>query len=170
MNITLTTNAAKILAGLEQLTPNILNAVARKMDYENQLTVGHIQKTKLSQRGEMTLGVVTNRARGSLRASRAAVLGQEVRSSIGSNVRYLGVHEFGSNETVTVRAHTRRVMPRGGGSAREIAAAKPTTQKVRAHTRRLNFRERRMIRTGIAERAANYSRAISAGIVEGWNQ
>jgi len=69
--------------------------LARAIDRENQFTVGYIQRNKLSLRGPTTLGVVTNRLRSSIRASKARWSGTEIESSIGSNLVYAGIHEFG---------------------------------------------------------------------------
>lgn len=111
-NVELTSNAQAVLETAERIPDELAEAIAKAMDTENQLTVGHIVKTKLSRRSATTLGVVTNRLRGSLRATKSKAKSREVTSSIGSNVRYAGVHEFGFRGTVTVGAFTRR-NPRG---------------------------------------------------------
>jgi hypothetical protein len=82
--------------------------VCHTIDRLNQLTIGHIQRDYLSQRGPLTLGVITNRLRGSIRASLAYPDGSTVRSGIGSNVVYAAAHEFGFDGTVNVKAHQRR--------------------------------------------------------------
>ncbi len=87
-------------------------AMCRAMDKQNELTIGYIQRTKLSSRGPMTLGVVTNRLRSSIRPSQAVFDGVAIRSGIGSNVSYAAAHEFGFADTVTVKAHQRRA-PQG---------------------------------------------------------
>ena len=83
-------------------------ALCRAMDVENARTVGHIQKDYLSERGPMTLGVISNRLRGSIRASLAYSQGDAIQSGIGSNVVYAAAHEFGFDGEVPVKEHTRR--------------------------------------------------------------
>jgi hypothetical protein len=80
----------------------------RAVDQEDQLTVSHIQQRYLSKRGPDTLGVVSNRLRGSLWASKARVIGGMIVASIGSNVVYLAPHEYGFDGPIQVRAFTRR--------------------------------------------------------------
>ena len=78
------------------------------IDKQNELSVAHIQRDYLSQQGPMTLGVITNRLRSSIRASSAYPDGSTIRSGIGSNVVYAVPHEFGFDGTVNVKEHTRR--------------------------------------------------------------
>ena len=80
-------------------------AMARTMDYQNQLTVTQIQAQHLSgPTTDSSLSVRTNRLRGSANASKAVILGTGVTSSIGSNVVYAPVHEFGAVIQRTVKA------------------------------------------------------------------
>lgn len=137
------------LISLPAITPSV---IARTMDRENQITVGHIQRDKLSQRGPLTLGVVTNRLRGSIRASKAQIDNSGSKavivSSIGTNVIYAGVHEYGFRGRVTVRAHTREGFT------------------VRQHMRQMNVKERAPIRTGVRERLPAVSEAIADAVVK----
>jgi len=80
-------------------------ACARTMDYENQLTVTQIQAQHLSgPTTDSSLSVRTNRLRGSINASKAVILGTGVASTIGSNVVYAPIHEFGGVIQRTVKA------------------------------------------------------------------
>lgn len=80
-------------------------AMAGTMDYENQLTVARIQAGHLSgPTTDSSLSVRTNRLRGSVRASKAVLLGDRVESTIGSNVKYAAIHEFGGVIQRTVKA------------------------------------------------------------------
>jgi phage gpG-like protein len=103
--------ASALLARVEKLD-SILRVAARVIRQQNALTVGHIQEHKLSERGPTTLGVVTNRLRRSARATRPVIDGEQILSSIGTNVRYAGVHEFGFDGEVSVKAHTRKAAER----------------------------------------------------------
>lgn len=178
--IRLTSNAAALTAQLRAFPRAMLLAVGAAMDRENELTVGEIQKTKLSQRGPLTLGVRTNRLRSSVRPSKARVTATGVTSSIGSNVKYAGVHEYGSTAVVQVPAHTRKRPAGAVGQAvaavfsprtGRISPAKPAPSgpiQVKAHTQRQNFAARRYIGRTIEERADAYSQAISAAVVASW--
>ena len=86
-------------------------AIAREMDFQNQLTVAQIQRGHLSgPTTDSSLSVgkkYGNRLRGSVRASKAFPTATGVESSIGSNVIYAAVHEFGFEGDVQVRPHLR---------------------------------------------------------------
>lgn len=153
--IELESDVRRLVDRIDDAPERMLRAIAGALDLENELTVGHIQATKLSRRGRNTLGVVNNRLRSSVRPSRARIAGDKVVSSIGSNVRYAGVHEFGFSGRVTVKAHTRR----GGGITRHLESV-----SVRQHSRDVKIRARAPFRRGIAERRGDYSSSISDAI------
>jgi phage gpG-like protein len=188
--IELSSSAADIARQLDAFPRSMAEAVARAMDYENQLTVGHIVSTKLTSAGPRFLNARTSRLRGSARATAAKVTGAGVESGIGSNVRYAGIHEFGFRGTVNVPGFTRK-NPKGdtfsrngvtltrrqataffgkGGRARAgVIKSSSAISFVRAHTRKLNFPARAMFYTGITEREGNYSTSISSAIVNAWS-
>src|SRR4051812_17109033 len=95
-------NAAAILAQVKAFPEAMAQSIARALDEQNELTVGHIQETKLSKRGPTTLGVIHNRLRLSVHRALAVVKGNTIDSAIGSNVVYAGVHEFGFDGEVQV--------------------------------------------------------------------
>jgi len=152
----------------------------RTIDMQNQLTIGFIQKEKLSKRGPDTLGVVTNRLRSSIRATKAELRSDGgIYSMIGSNVVYAGIHEFGFQGDVKVRAHTRRVDqfiseanstavfdPASGKISKRKRKPKTTTVEiqVRAHSRKVNMPARHYIRRSIEQRVKDYTVAIGATI------
>lgn len=96
--------------------------------------------------------------------------GAVVASSIGSNVAYAGVHEFGFAGVVGVRGHTRRQRSRdvttGRGRRAQVLAS--GIARVRPHRRQMNMPARAPISTSIDERARNYTTSISAAIVRAW--
>lgn len=159
--IELTPEALRTIRNLQQLPANMGGAIARVLDLENDQTVSRIQKTYMSRRGRNTLGVRTNRLRGSIRRNKAQVSGLSVISGIGSNVEYMGVHEFGYDGPQSVSAHTRRINHIFG-----VPSAEPIVQNVRAHTRQVSFPERAPIRKGIRDRLPTYGSEISRAIVE----
>jgi phage gpG-like protein len=178
VSISLSPAAAALLRRAPQWPAAMAQAIAKGMDYENELTIGHAQARKLSRRSATTLGVVTNRLRSSLNQVSAVINGNSVISSIGTNVAYAGVHEFGFDGRVQVKAFTRRVNTYAGGtkfvatlqkSGRIVKKkAKITatgTQQVRAHSRQLKMPERSFIRSSIRERLPAYGATLSARVI-----
>lgn len=188
--ITLDPAASALLARAPRWPEALREQVRQTLDLENEITVGHIQAERMSGTGPFPveqgrLGVVTNRARRSLRPARAVVTASGIDSAIGSNVRYLGAHEFGFAGTVTVRAHTRtdrrfdvyavsstatrtttsqRGNLAGQKGAKKIASGFVT---VRSHEAQRRIPARAPIRSGIADRLPEYATALSAAIVRG---
>lgn len=164
-------------------------AIARAMDYENELTVGAAVRDRMSfpRTASPTpegLRVQSGRLRRSLHRSRARIVPDGVLSAIGSNVRYFGPHEFGFDGRVQVRAHTRktadRVLVPGGRavSARVARAAGILTRRgtvrpgfgelleggvvqVRAHEREQHTPARRMVQRTVLSRVPNYQASIA---------
>lgn len=174
IQITLSPRAQQLLAAAPAWPVALPKAIAAAMDKENELTTGQIQRQKLSRRGPDTLGVVTNRLRLSARPAKAVISGDVILSAIGSNVSYAGVHEFGFQGTVQVKSFTRRQVSNDqvNGQRRGFVARQKREKvtasgfaRVIAHTRRVNMPARAMFRTGIAERQANYSAALSRAVV-----
>jgi phage gpG-like protein len=84
----------------------LARALLHAMDYQNQLTVSHIQEAYASFPADQPttmegLRVISNRLRSSYRASDATITAAGVMSDIGSNVVYAGIQEFGGQ----TRAH-----------------------------------------------------------------
>lgn len=167
--------AQALLAKLQSLPQRALRGIARGMDQANQITIGVIQKDFLSypKQGPTTsegLRVITNRLRGSIRASKAVISGDTVTAAIGTNVKYAAVHEYGFNGTVMV-----------GGSIRKRSAIKQfltksgrtTQRKVRVgdvfvapHQRKMNLPARSPIRRGIIRSMEQTRAIVSAAIVK----
>jgi hypothetical protein len=178
MNITLTGDANSILGRIRNLSERgIGRASGVALDAENALTVSHIQYSRMNFPfpGSTTLeGLrsISGRLKSSVRQTAARIEGNAVVSGIGSNVEYMGVHEFGFEGDVMVSPHTRRVEsrnvvrigPRGGKKTIAEGIA-----QVRSFTRHMRLPERAPIRRGIEDRAANYTQRISQEIVHAWN-
>ena len=171
IDIKLTSNAQEIAAQVKGFPKEMAEGIVRALDYENELSVGYIQKNKLSKRGPTTLGVITNRLRGSIRKSEATISGNSVVSAIGSNVVYAGVHEFGFNGTVNVQGF-RRKDHRGDQFAVTKRGSRRLTASgvafVRPFQRKMRMPARAPIQTSIAERTRDYTDAISAAILQAW--
>lgn len=174
----------RLLNRLDHAPVALKVSLGRAVDLENQLTVSHIAQRYLSKRGPDTLGVVTNRLRSSLWAAKARVTGGVLLSAIGSNVSYAGVHEFGFDGPVKVRAFTRRnraldvyrvvrveaVLNEDGSISRRARKSRQLAaqgvQRVRAHTRHAHYAERAPIRRGIADRMPAYGVALEKATLD----
>lgn len=174
VQIQLSPKAQALLAAAPAWPLALKPAIAAALDLQNSASIGYITRNKLSVRGPHTLGRITSRLALSVRATKAVVSGDAILSAIGSNVKYAGVHEFGFDGVVQVKAFTRRQVSndvlagqRRGFTARgkrERLSASGIA-RVKAHTRRVHFPARAMFRTGIEERLPNYSRALSRAII-----
>lgn len=178
--IALSSNARSVLSGLDAFPRAMLLGIAAALDRENEITVGSIQREKLSRRGPTTLGVRTNRLRSSVRPAKAVVSADGVVSAIGSNVVYAGIHEYGFTGAVQVKAHTRKRALDALGAA-VVAVFDPRTGAIKrgqanptgpiavaAHARQLKVPARRYIGSTIDARADAYSRALSAAVLAAW--
>jgi hypothetical protein len=105
--ITLSPQAKAIIANMRN-QPKAMAAGCKAMDFQNQLTIGHIQRNYLSSRGPNTLGVVTNRLRSSIHASAARAVNASIQSGVGSNVVYAASHELGFDGMVSVKSFARK--------------------------------------------------------------
>ena len=79
----------------------------------------------------------------------------------GANLRYLFVHEFGLNGAVSIKTHLRTI---------KKAFGRPITPKqvmVNAFSRKVNFRERRMMRDALEQVGKIVPKNIDAAIERG---
>lgn len=173
IDIRITDNAPAILAKVKNLADRGMGAaLAAELDHQNELTASHIVERRMSgPSGGEILGVVTGRARRSIRRTNATISGNTITSSIGSNVNYVGIHEFGYTGPQTVQAHTRRVASRSvrgqvDGKTRKVAQG---IAFVRSFTRQVDVPEKAMIRRGIADRREVYGAGLSRAVVEAYN-
>ena len=149
-----------ILLKLQPTT--FIQPIMREMNTQNDLTIGHCQRTKLSQKGAMTLGVVTGKLRQSMKRIPARIEGTAIVSGIGSNLAYARVHEFGFDGTVKVPEHWRK--PPATYKSKKLRARRmgAHSARVRAHEVHLRAPERAMVRTSISERMPQYMAGLKA--------
>jgi phage gpG-like protein len=182
LTITLSPEASRLLAACPQWPDALKRAVAKTLDLQLALTVGHIQARRLTGRGpfapaEGRLGVRTNRLRSSLNAAPVQIQGNVISGSIGSNVGYAGLHEFGATITKTSKPGTVRLRTNKAGElarqkgGRLAVFAKKTAANARevsylgGKSYTVTYPERTPIRRGITDRLPNLSRALSTAIV-----
>jgi phage gpG-like protein len=159
LKIEINSNVKQIAAAVGGCDRAMAEAVARAMGIENDLTVGHITKNKLRQRGPTTLGVVSRTLSRSIRATKPVISGSGVSSSIGTNVKYAGAHEYGSKPHI--------IRPR---KAKALRFSGPNGLVFAKFVNHPGTPARRPIGSGIEERAENYSTSISRAIEEAWKK
>lgn len=99
---------AKLKRCADELPGQALAAIQRGVNRASQLVVAGIQEKRLTGQGpfpvsEGRLGVRTNRLRSSLRATAAQTQDGEVTATIGTNVVYAAIHEYGGVIERTVK-------------------------------------------------------------------
>jgi phage gpG-like protein len=139
----------------EQLVARLLGAERAMLDSlktaVDRLTIevqSHVKARKLSGQA---LHVQTGTLRRSINRQ-TIVDGGTVIGTVGTNVRYAAVHEYGFRGNVSVRSHVRSTQ--SGGTA-----------NVRAHTRRVDLPARSFLRSTLAEDAENIRVVLRAAAV-----
>jgi len=181
--IQLTDQARKIVENMKTLPVRMVAAIAKGMDAGNELAVAKIRRDHLNGIGpfppeQHKLGVRTSRLRGSVNATPSVISGQTIDSSIGSNVIYAAIHEFGGRIKMGERTQKVRLRTdKDGNLMRQLKnlaifarkdhkRAKEYFTKVAAHE--IEMPERAPFRTGIQESLPQYKRTISAAVVAEW--
>lgn len=185
VQIELPQSTRNALVRVAQWPRALTTAVVRELNLQNELTVGHIVEKRATGAGpfpvsEGKLGVRSSRYRRSVRPAKAALVGTEIQSAIGSNARYAGVHEFGFTGVVSVKSHRARnratdvfqvrdgrlvkgwELAGAGGRGKRVASG---YVQVKAHQVRMNMPARAPIRRGIEDRIPLYGPALGAAIV-----
>ena len=130
----------KVIARLGSLPELIANEVEREIRRLTFKLEEHVKSDKLS-------GFPLHRRTGTLRASinsRVTRNGSRITGSVGTNVVYAAVHEYGFDGMVDVRQYTRHVTQVFGRATSAI-------QLVRAHVRHMHMPERSFLRSSLAE-------------------
>lgn len=156
------------LAEDRQVRARLVRNLAKHWHKAGQVVVGHAVKDRFTGKGpfphaQNKLGVRSGRLRRAVRTSRPQVDATTgaVSVSMGSNVSYFGIHEFGFQGKVQVRGHSRRnVSPikvvRGKATkasqskaARQRRGGASSTSQVRPHARRVKIEARAPLGTEI---------------------
>jgi phage gpG-like protein len=165
LKIELSGEALDLLRSLPSASARAGEAMAHALDLQNELTIGYAQKNKLSGPRPGVLGVRTNRLRGSLRRNDATVSGGMIEGSIGTNVEYAAVHEFGFDGDVQVKSFVRNQRSRDLVKGKKQKLVASGLAFVKAFTRHMHMPERSFIRSSISERLDEYSTALSQAIL-----
>ena len=180
--IELSEEAQKILRDLEALPETMPKAIAEAMHDENRFTISHIQSKYLSfsRSGppvEIGLRVKSGRLRGAVWAPRPEINGEEVSTSIGNNVEYAAIHEFGGTIHIGERKGTVRLRVNAAGELirqpgrRGAIFARADHKRVRevgytAGAHDIEMPARAPIQRGIEDRLSDYGQAVANAVVE----
>jgi phage gpG-like protein len=188
MQLFISMEAERLLARLSGVAPKLqanLVRVIRRLAIEVQ---GAVKETKLSGQA---LHVRTGTLRRSIN-QRVDVMGENIIATVGTNVRYAAVHEFGFDGPVHVREHLRKYThltsadysaayraglkkdgtPRKNSDAvilrrlRKTQEANAVWGTVRAHIRNVHLPERSFLRSTLSEMAPRIRSEIRAAAAE----
>ena len=166
IRIELSERAVALVKAAGEMPQKALRAVARALDEENELTIGHIRKDYASfprQRAATMLGlrVQSGDYRRKLNRAKAVVVGQCVVSGIGSRLKYAAIHEFGGKtQPHVIRAKN------GKALAFRIGQRLVFARQVKHPGSEIPARA--PIQRGIGDRIKFYGESVSAGIIENW--
>jgi phage gpG-like protein len=174
---------------------HMLRTMAGALGKQNQLTMGLAIRDRMSFSREAPttsegLRTVSGQLRKAMRSTTPTVNGDSIYSTIGSNLRYYAVHEFGWSGTQSVREHVRKmadqVTPSGMNKPVSMAVAKAAglltkagkvrkgagtvvegkTHLVKAHQRKANYPARQMVGRTIEARMKDYAAALTKAAKE----
>ena len=187
IQITLTPQALATAKKLEAMPGALPEAVRIGVDKGNEYAIARIQRDHITGKGPFPpsmhkLGVRSNRLRSSLTRTPAEIVGAVISSSIGTNVEYAAIHEFGGvihkparSAKVRHRITSKGALMRNLKHSNLAIFAKKNMRRAReinvvipAHD--IVMPERAPIRTGLAASAKGYSQAIGRAITEAWTK
>ncbi len=165
--------ASPLIAAVQSLRGRALGPIARALRAAAEEIVHMARDKRFSGKGpfppaQNKLGVRSGRLRSSIRTTLPQIneATGELSISMGSNVKYFAIHEFGYEGTVRVRGHTRRLLKatfsRGKLSRRYQNELKKRLARrhfegkgagagtgVKSHTRKMKVPARRPLGTAI---------------------
>lgn len=180
IKITLTDNAAQILGQIKSLEEHGIGAaICEALDNENAVTVGHVRNDYLKGPRPEKLGVRSDRLWKSIRRNDASADGNTITSSIGTNVEYAAIHEFGGTirrvqlaGSVRLRTDAKGNLIRNerGGAVFASKKHKRAQNAPYAGGKRFDIvmPARPYLRPAIQDRVPFYEKRISAAIVAAW--
>jgi len=168
VKIELTEEAKATLRAVERLPETAIVEIAKAMKLQTALTISHIQSDYLSfpkQQPPVDVGLrrITGRLFQSLHAFAPEVSGQTVSNSIGDNVVYARIHEFGG------RTSAHDIRPKVGKALRFQLGQRMAFAKV-VHHPGSEIPARAPIQHGITDRLDDYAKAVSDAIANAFKQ
>lgn len=146
-----------VVAMLDRKTAAIRDRLIKAQKVNGITLADHVIANKLS--GQV-LKVRTNRLRGSIHDDLRET-DTEVSTSVGTNVEYARIHEFGLTGTVQVKEHLRTVTQAFG---RPIS---PRQVTVRSHPMNMRMPERSFLRSALRDKRDEAMARIRKAVDEG---
>jgi phage gpG-like protein len=139
---------------LKNMTNRVHEAIRRTVTRESLLLLTLV-KEKLS-------GPVLKNRTGTLRRSinrRQTETAESIEATVGTNLSYAAVHEYGFDGSVSVRAHMRHMTQAFG---RPLAT--PVEAQVGGYSRHMHMPARSFLRSSLAERRDKITAALEAAV------
>jgi hypothetical protein len=179
--IDLTPEAKARIAAFEQAPDTIRFAIAKGMDKALPEVASNIQAQRLTGLGpfpveEHKLGIRSGQLRESVRWTPSVIEGDSVTGSIGSQVRYAAVHEFGFDGDVQVKpffrkyrgrdrfARVEHVSPTTGRKYRSTTKTASGVSGVGSHTRHMRIPGRAPFGYGVQDNVEMISTTVSEAV------
>jgi len=183
LQIKLSPEAEKIVAGYQTLPARLVTAVVAGMKEANLFAIANIQRAHLRGKGpfppsEHKLGVRTGRLLGSVwDTDPTPVSNTQIQSFVGSDVIYAGPHEYGGViHHPALQLKLRHAVDKKGSLLKQrtnsnllkfAKRGKPAREStVQGKAYDVTMPERAPFRAGLAESAPEYTRSISEKIME----
>lgn len=159
LGVTITGEAA-VINRFVTLANDASPTIKRAMTRAAILLQRYIKQNKLS--GRPGLNVQTGTLRRGITYKVEEPQRGTVVATVGTNVKYAGVHEFGFKGVVTIKAHMRQVKSRNKSKFMPVRFNKNSTRIamkqtesgvafVKAHQRKMNIPERSFLRSSLRE-------------------
>ena len=137
---------------------------SRVSDSIGRLTLALQRSVKMDKLSGQVLKVRTGTLRRSI-DQRIVTDGTAISGIVSTNVEYAKKHEYGSQETVTVKEHLRLVKKAFG---KELKS--PVWATVKTHSKKENMPERSFLRTALADMKETIIKALDKAVGEGTKQ
>ena len=147
----MTTGREQVASAISQMIDRTRQSVHREMLAVTTDLAGYIKREKLS-------GQVLRRVSGDLSRSvspSSTINGDIILGTVGTNLFYGRIHEYGFNGRVAVSAHAR--------------SGKHGTYNVRAHERTVTMPERSFLRSSLQEQLPDIRQRLASALVRGLN-
>ncbi|MGO9622366.1 MAG: phage virion morphogenesis protein [Desulfobaccales bacterium] len=147
-----------VLARLDAIPGSVAAALRQAVLGQAFALVRYVQGQKLS-------GQVLKNRSSHLRDSIHAEMqesGAQIGATVGTNVKYAAIHEYGFDGIEAVKAHQRRITQAFGHALKF-----PVWASVRPFDRHMKMPERSFLRSSLAENAGSIRAAIEAAVAQG---
>ena len=142
------TSGDQVITYLGNIYPRVKEATKKSITASLIELTAFVKANKLS--GQV-LKNQTGRLRRSIHASNVTEAGGLISGTVGTNVEYAAVHEYGFSGAVTVKEHMRMIKQAFGKPIKN-----PHEIAVRSHGRKVNLPEKSFLRSALKELAPGF--------------